>query len=631
MPYSLKYPTTKTTESVLPEDDNDWVTIENIGADDGVYTSITATTYDANDISYRAKAQGFGFTIPSGAVIDGIVVQIERRCAAGSAVDYRVQLLDETGALVGDNKADTVNAWPAADTVKTYGGAADKWGWAAPTADKINNANFGVVLSAKATGANTDIYVDYIRITVYYGTIEDFTTYTEVDPNGRITVTSPKVAWADLSCNEDAHVYKDKGVNHFAGDFEHLVENQLTSAAANAWVVTWMVANDIDDWNGLRGASLSHLAVYDFRGTSPAVEPIWGIFEQDGASAYNDETPTGLFSFGTTYYLKIKRDESVGTYGTIYGYIYSDVARTTLLDTLTVALHTSKKDYRYIYGADTHNIALSTHYQTGFTENLDLQEAGVIQKILSEVFASTDILIKGSRRTLSEIYNLTDSIVKGSRKTLNEILNITDTVVKGIQRALAEAFNLTDAITKVKGALKILTEAFANSDSIQKISNLVRTLTETFNNADSIVKSIRRTLTETFNFTDSIQKIQGIIRTFDETFNITDTITTIKSVIRTLTETFQIEDAITKIKGLHQTLTETFASADSIIRGIGRTLAEEISIKEIFKRYLNGILVIWTKVAKLATDWTKKSKPTTTYTKLDKPSTIWTKLEKPDV
>lgn len=161
------YPTVMTTQSVLPEDDNDWTNPGNIGADDNAEAQITAATYDANDISFRLKAQGFGFAIPAGATIDGILVDVAQRRFAGAAVDNRVQLLDEAGALVGDNKA-TATAWPGVETNVQYGGSADTWNWATVTPAKINDPDFGVVVSVKATAANTDIGVDYIRVTVYY-------------------------------------------------------------------------------------------------------------------------------------------------------------------------------------------------------------------------------------------------------------------------------------------------------------------------------------------------------------------------------------------------------------------------------------------------------------------------------
>src|SRR3990172_8714502 len=128
-----RYPTAITTQSVLPEDDNDWTTPGNVGADDGAEATITAATYDANDISFRLKAQGLGFTIPATATILGILVEIGKRDGGiGAAVDYRVQLLDAAGALVGDNKADTVTDWPTNETNISYGGSSDTWN-ASPT------------------------------------------------------------------------------------------------------------------------------------------------------------------------------------------------------------------------------------------------------------------------------------------------------------------------------------------------------------------------------------------------------------------------------------------------------------------------------------------------------------------
>lgn len=161
------FPTTAVNVSAAPENTDAWVSPTNVGADDGTTASITAASYDSPDISQRLHAAGFGFTIPAGSTIDGIVVEIERNNAAGAASDNRVQLLDAAGALVGDNKADTALDWPATLTVATYGGAADTWN-ATPTVAMVNDPDFGVSLSVQADAANTDIAVDFIRMTIHY-------------------------------------------------------------------------------------------------------------------------------------------------------------------------------------------------------------------------------------------------------------------------------------------------------------------------------------------------------------------------------------------------------------------------------------------------------------------------------
>lgn len=146
-----------------------WVSPGNISADDGTSSSITAATYDSPDISQLLVASNFGFAIPAGSTIDGIVVEIDRNNAAGAASDNRVQLATGTtfADLVGTNKADTATDWPAALAVATYGGAADLWA-AGLTVAQINAAGFAVMLSAQADANNTDIAVDFIRVTVHY-------------------------------------------------------------------------------------------------------------------------------------------------------------------------------------------------------------------------------------------------------------------------------------------------------------------------------------------------------------------------------------------------------------------------------------------------------------------------------
>lgn len=145
-----------------------WVNPGNAAADDGTEATITAATFDTNDVSEVLWASNFGFTVPAGATIDGLVVEIDRRCSTGGAVDFRVQFYDTSiGAVQGDNKA-SVSAWPTTLSVATYGGATDTWGIAGIDSTFVNQTDFGLFLSAQATGNNTDVQVDFMRVTVHY-------------------------------------------------------------------------------------------------------------------------------------------------------------------------------------------------------------------------------------------------------------------------------------------------------------------------------------------------------------------------------------------------------------------------------------------------------------------------------
>ena len=161
------FPSAAVNNSVAPENTDAWVNPTNVFSDNATEAQITAASFDSPDISQQLVTSGYGFTIPTGATIDGITVEIDRRSIiASSGVDNRVQLRDDSGTLVGTNKA-TATVWPTSSTVATYGGAADTW-TASPTVTMVNDADFGVVLSAKANIANADIGVDFIRVTIDY-------------------------------------------------------------------------------------------------------------------------------------------------------------------------------------------------------------------------------------------------------------------------------------------------------------------------------------------------------------------------------------------------------------------------------------------------------------------------------
>lgn len=116
--------------------------------------------------SHYLKARNFGFNIPPGATIDGVVVEIETTGGANSR-DKTVQLTDQYGRVVGQNKA--TNTAPGVESYKTYGGITDTWQLSL-TSEIINNSNFGVVFQAEALdpSVGNSLDVDHIRITVYY-------------------------------------------------------------------------------------------------------------------------------------------------------------------------------------------------------------------------------------------------------------------------------------------------------------------------------------------------------------------------------------------------------------------------------------------------------------------------------
>ncbi len=184
---------------------------------------------------------------------------------------------------------------------------------------------------------------------------ENFTTYTEVDPNSKITVIASKVSWSDLrSRNVDAYVYKDFGVNFFSGNFSiNLTYRQISGSGQTAAGQCWTLANLVDDAQGIAVASGDYLSIVCSVGVAANNKTIQ-LEELDGGTKHVSAADFDVTE-GTDYYLTVSRDEAVGTYGTLTLKVYTDSARTTLVDTQTITLHSSKKDFRYLYGLQSRN------------------------------------------------------------------------------------------------------------------------------------------------------------------------------------------------------------------------------------------------------------------------------------
>jgi hypothetical protein len=149
-----------------------WTSPSNAASDNATYAS--AETFLATETTHYLHATNFGFSIPGGATIDGMQIEIERaqQFFTGSDVSDNVVSTLKGGVVGGDNKAnEDAGSWPPTTlTVATYGLSNSLWGRTWTPAD-INASDFGAVLSAILTSDTVDpsqAYVDFIRIIVYY-------------------------------------------------------------------------------------------------------------------------------------------------------------------------------------------------------------------------------------------------------------------------------------------------------------------------------------------------------------------------------------------------------------------------------------------------------------------------------
>jgi len=138
-----------------------------------VGTPYATVSLSPGNNSHYLQGTGYGFGIPAGATINGIQVVVNRMGTQNLGFgiqDYHVYLVKNNVIQTGTEKANTSSNWPTSLATATYGSSGDTWGLAGLTGADIDNANFGVALSAHGGGLISAFTatVDYIQITVTY-------------------------------------------------------------------------------------------------------------------------------------------------------------------------------------------------------------------------------------------------------------------------------------------------------------------------------------------------------------------------------------------------------------------------------------------------------------------------------
>lgn len=169
-----------TTGSDVAVGGNAWTSpgavVGNSGAQGGLYATSSVTGSNQSKDTDYLEGTGYGFSIPTGATIQGIEVQVHRykfTAKQGSVTDKLVQLLIG-GALSGANRSKSASWKNSNPGWVTFGGPTDLWGLT-PTVAQINASNFGVALQAhlstpagSGSSAQALAGVNSIQVTVYY-------------------------------------------------------------------------------------------------------------------------------------------------------------------------------------------------------------------------------------------------------------------------------------------------------------------------------------------------------------------------------------------------------------------------------------------------------------------------------
>jgi hypothetical protein len=186
-------------------------------------------------------------------------------------------------------------------------------------------------------------------------TIIDFTTFTEVDAGGKLTVIASKITAANMLRNEDCYVYRDFGANYFDGlkiTFEIYISSTAADQGIGGLGITQTTVNDQAAW------ATPDIRIYAYSVTPPTLNLARGSTAQD--------TSVGL-SDNTIYYCVLSR---VAGGDAVTLDIYSDAAHTTLVDSLSVSGFSTNK-FRYLYGMASYNSGVSIRWD-GYVQNLDI-------------------------------------------------------------------------------------------------------------------------------------------------------------------------------------------------------------------------------------------------------------------
>jgi hypothetical protein len=230
---TARYPGTVVSTSASPYVNETWTTPANAGVDDGAYAYVDTNTFDSGIYTYRLDATNFSFAIPTSATIDGIVIEIEQNGAKSR--DDLVQLI-KGGTPQGNNLSANATV-PTSDTIITFGSSTDLWGLTWTVAD-INASNFGVAYAAMATGNNGDIYIDFVRITVYYTPLPDISNTPNSYAFGAVGTSDTKVtglAYFTLTNNSLYSVNITIGASDMTGGVTPWTLSDTATAGADTY------------------------------------------------------------------------------------------------------------------------------------------------------------------------------------------------------------------------------------------------------------------------------------------------------------------------------------------------------------------------------------------------------------
>jgi hypothetical protein len=156
--------------ATLAGSDKSWINTQYAAVSDNQFASFGDLPDVIGSHTDYLLAEGFGFNIPAGNQITGIVVSVESSDLNASTADYSIRIVKN--GVIGTSEHSNGDLYVSDNTqgaYRSYGSKVDLWG-EAWTLNDIMAGDFGVAIAAQraVTGRATAGRIDDIRITVYY-------------------------------------------------------------------------------------------------------------------------------------------------------------------------------------------------------------------------------------------------------------------------------------------------------------------------------------------------------------------------------------------------------------------------------------------------------------------------------